>query len=1666
MASFLARVANEAAAALSDAYGHVVHGDDAGVSARVVWVVHPARVPTGGAGGTAAAAADAADATSPGGRDGGPATAGGSGGCPFTQKFGEVRNRPEGESFVVDEFGVTALRDRKLPARRAREFPAVESGAGSGCVTHNSTAGSQEIERGVHFVELSTALGPHDLVLIGQTSMAGASQLANRGSMSTVDTGLLVGTTRKQALQRYSYDSGEGPTVAFNAHAADKRPLFDGPLADLGLTFIEINDRAYVRTVDPGSAAERAGVQPRDCVQLACVAGGPRFDDLLLPPRGAGPSPRNNPASPGGARKARSVEAERDAERLRRLDARASRYALERERRGARTGYEELRELFGGCTLPPRGDGSGDNNNNSSGVNGVPNVVTPPRCGSAPRASSPPRDAGDDLTLDSNSLLFGESAGGTFEPPTPGRRGRPGREDGGAVSSRRVPAFPEGGKVARDAARAATDVARTAAGRCFEGADDGDDLKGFDEDGAIEGENRDRAKGGAWTGDGEATDTPRSPVIDDPSLRAPRRGEGALAQSLYPVVMVFRRTVQRKRAISAPSSSSKGDQRDRESGAAAIGDAFRGWGSPGLSLGGSLFGIPSFRMDDECDRAAALIRQLAPGEKGGGLRRVSGGAPTTPRFDGEASAGSQGTSSKPASENIEAATIRGMLNHAVGLGFVRISKVVVGVSLQGGSGILVARLPDGTWSAPSAMGVCGLGLGLQFGLEVADFMFIIQTPEGMDHFRRGGNFVVGGNIGAAVANCGREAYGAASLGACTGRINLADHIGQDEGVEDDGTIGAEGGTVATAASSARDETSTYQSGASTLQSYHERGGGRGASSHQSSQRKNASGSDVAPVVAYAKSQGLYFGVSVDGLKFFTRNDINARTYKFSVLGEMRAEDILGGLAAPPPEAEDLYAALYSVEYAHDMTELPQPPEMLLRDAMNDWRFDRSIAAVGGDIVDTDATNNGSRRSRDDFPPSPYSFLSSLSREEADRFALFETKFKKFLYGGVTVQHLMPNSTPMNRSGMTRRQKRTLWLMLPEIGSLRLGFVSKEKGNGGGGDAASAMDDITVASSIASSMTDAEDFTALTDAGNVKLSKKYSMSLTDVTTLSQEPSVTIRLSPDDATEHLRILSLQDVTGKSMLFLANSNREAELLFCGLKLLLECETERLSVRGGVPVNQLGGKLGKGALSPLSARGSSQSRSNRRDRSDAGKNHHVTGRVKEDLDDRSKYSSFGEPGTSSDESNDEEQKPFHRAAESANLNGDHQVPEGRQSWSQLPGRSAMRQMASGVASPRALATPHYELGKAICTDIATNISLPIPLALCRVAFLDSSSPVNKTWEKGRVDSDYRHGAWAFPPGSRNDFERNAPSSEQQLISRGSMAGAQRTVSYSRTRNGELVRLSETITVEHDNEETLEFAVADQMPRRGFAAKARLCLRSFDTQSCEARIVTEIRPVGKNLSDQLAVHKAFLLVLDQMKRRYGAEGKGLLAVFLDVYNSLPGYGISTTSPRNPASPRSQAQPPSPSSRSQTSFGNFPGNQVENSTSSHPLPGNSSPNTRSSTALPSPSQISPRRNRQNQMPERPSTPSMRTIDSKTVGLPNKAVSEQKLLDDFADFSNFEDIPRNPVTVEVKPLPKIRLDLCPVPLEEDEEEDVSVAKHKRKSKHSRHKKRRPKHRSAK
>jgi len=88
---------------------------------------------------------------------------------------------------------------------------------------------------------------------------------------------------------------------------------------NLGMTFIEVNGRAYVRTISDTSQAALVGVQPRDAVQFAIVLGGPNLDEM---------------GQDSNWSKERAVA-----------------FVLECEQRGMRITYDELRDMFSDCCI-------------------------------------------------------------------------------------------------------------------------------------------------------------------------------------------------------------------------------------------------------------------------------------------------------------------------------------------------------------------------------------------------------------------------------------------------------------------------------------------------------------------------------------------------------------------------------------------------------------------------------------------------------------------------------------------------------------------------------------------------------------------------------------------------------------------------------------------------------------------------------------------------------------------------------------------------------------------------------------------------------------------------------------------------------------------------------------------------------------------------------------------------------------------------------------------------------------------------------------------------------------------------------------------------------------------------------------------------------------------
>jgi lipid-binding SYLF domain-containing protein len=78
----------------------------------------------------------------------------------------------------------------------------------------------------------------------------------------------------------------------------------------------------------------------------------------------------------------------------------------------------------------------------------------------------------------------------------------------------------------------------------------------------------------------------------------------------------------------------------------------------------------------------------------------------------------------------------------------------------GGSGIVIARLPNGTWSPPSAFSVRSGSVGLVYGIDVYDCICVLNTAEAVDVYKKAEV-----NLGGAVA------LAAGPLG---GNVNVGD----------------------------------------------------------------------------------------------------------------------------------------------------------------------------------------------------------------------------------------------------------------------------------------------------------------------------------------------------------------------------------------------------------------------------------------------------------------------------------------------------------------------------------------------------------------------------------------------------------------------------------------------------------------------------------------------------------------------------------------------------------------------------------------------------------------------------------------------------------------------------------------------------------------------------
>jgi lipid-binding SYLF domain-containing protein len=168
-----------------------------------------------------------------------------------------------------------------------------------------------------------------------------------------------------------------------------------------------------------------------------------------------------------------------------------------------------------------------------------------------------------------------------------------------------------------------------------------------------------------------------------------------------------------------------------------------------------------------------------------------------------------------------------LIQQAKGLCFLTVVKAGMVVSGKIGSGLVISRKADGTWSAPLALGTIGVGWGAQIGGDITHYLILLTTHQALDSFIMSSTITLGAELGVAV------------------------------------------GPV-----------------------------GRGATSHISSS------SILQPAYAYAHSQGLFVGISLQGSILNVRHDLNTNFYGRPV----EASEVLRYLS-PPKAAKPLYDAL-------------------------------------------------------------------------------------------------------------------------------------------------------------------------------------------------------------------------------------------------------------------------------------------------------------------------------------------------------------------------------------------------------------------------------------------------------------------------------------------------------------------------------------------------------------------------------------------------------------------------------------------------------------------------------------------------------------------------------------------------------------------------------------
>lgn len=124
-----------------------------------------------------------------------------------------------------------------------------------------------------------------------------------------------------------------------------------------------------------------------------------------------------------------------------------------------------------------------------------------------------------------------------------------------------------------------------------------------------------------------------------------------------------------------------------------------------------------------------------------------------------------------------------MIINAKGLAIFSGFRAAMYLAGAGGSGIVIARLPDGSWSAPSAFAVRSGAIGLVYGVDVYDCVCVLNTAKAVESYAKP-EMSLGGGVALAAGPLG----GTASIKEVKPVWTYTKSMGLYGGVTVDGTL--------------------------------------------------------------------------------------------------------------------------------------------------------------------------------------------------------------------------------------------------------------------------------------------------------------------------------------------------------------------------------------------------------------------------------------------------------------------------------------------------------------------------------------------------------------------------------------------------------------------------------------------------------------------------------------------------------------------------------------------------------------------------------------------------------------------------------------------------------------------------------------------------------------